>query len=78
MRVWLWDAGNWLGVTDDEDRAKLAAQASLPNGGTASVELAIAALGGRELSARYIRTGTGWTTRAAAGTITWSPQIHHP
>jgi hypothetical protein len=67
MRVWLWDAGNWLGVTDDEDRAKLAAQARLRDGGTASVELAIAALGFRELSAMYIRTGTGWTAHATAG-----------
>jgi hypothetical protein len=78
MRVWLWSAGNWRGVTDDEDRAKLAAQASLRDGGTASVELAIAALGGRELSARYIRTGCGWTARATAGHVTWSPQIPHP
>jgi hypothetical protein len=78
MRVWLWSAGNWRGVTDDEDRAKLAAQASLRDGGTAIVELAIAALGGRELSARYIRTGTGWTARATAGHVTWSPQIPHP
>jgi hypothetical protein len=78
MRVWLWSAGNWHGVTDDEDRAKLAAQASLRDGGTAHVELAIAALGGRELSAMYIRTGTGWTARAIAGSVTWSPQIPHP
>lgn len=78
MRVWLWSAGNWLGVTDDEGRAKLAAQASLRDGGTARVELAIAALGGRELSARYIRTGAGWTGHAVAGDVTWSPQIPHP
>jgi hypothetical protein len=73
MRVWLWSAGNWIGVTDDEDRAKLAAQVRLRDGGTASVELAIAALGGRELSARYIRTGAGWVACVAAGHVTWSP-----
>ncbi len=78
MRVWLWSAGNWHGVTDNEDRAKLAAQGRLRDGDTASVELAIAALGFRELSAMYIRTGTGWTARAAAGSVTWSPQIPHP
>ena len=77
MRVWLWDADNWIGVTDDEDRAKLAAQGRLRDGGTASVELAIAALGGRELSAGYIRTGDGWIARATCGNVTWSPLIHH-
>ena len=73
MRVWIWDAGTRHGVTDDADRAKLAAQAALREGETASVELAIAALGFRDLTTTYVRTGTGWTARATADAITWTP-----
>jgi len=75
MRVWIWDAGSRHGVTDSVERAKLAAQAALREGETASVELAIAALGFRELTATYVRTGTGWTARATEGAVVWTPLV---
>ena len=75
MRVWIWDAGTRHGVSDNVERAKLAAQAALREGETASVELAIAALGFRELTATYVRTGTGWTARATHGAIVWTPLV---
>jgi hypothetical protein len=75
MRVWLWDAGTRIGVTDNENRAMLAARDALRDGETATVELALAALSFREPTAMYLRTGCGWTGHAAEGGITWSPLV---
>jgi hypothetical protein len=75
MRVWLWDAGTRIGVTDNENRAMLAARDALRDGETATVELALAALSFREPTAMYLRTGCGWTGRATEGGITWSPLV---
>ena len=74
MIVWLWDAGNARGVTDDESRAQQAAQASLRGSGadTARVEGAALVTGVRTLTTVYRRTGTGWLAlRDRNGHIRW-------
>ena len=79
MIVWLWDvdgserAGH--GVTDDEQRARQAAEACLRTGQAtgAQVELAQLVNGFTALTVYYQRTGDGWTARRSAGQIIWAP-----
>jgi hypothetical protein len=75
MRVWLWDAGTRLGITDNETRAMLAATDALRDGDSATVELAIATIGFLEPSAIYLRTGRGWTARTTGAGIAWFPLL---
>lgn len=72
MATWLWESGTQLGITDDENRAKLAAAACLAGPGTARVELARLVLG-FDLAADYERAGVGWTGWASAGRVDWRP-----
>ena len=79
MTVWLWDAygpaRTGLGVTDDEVRARLAAEACLRSGGadTARVEHALLISGICVLTPGYRRTGRGWMARRRDGRVTWTP-----
>jgi hypothetical protein len=73
MRLWLWDAGNYHGVTNDEDRALECAEHWMRAGDIARVELAILTTSFQRLSAEHIRTGTGWTGHGTAGNVTWTP-----
>jgi hypothetical protein len=73
MRLWLWDAGNYHGVTNDEDCALECAEHWMRDGDIARVELAILTTSFHRLSAEHVRTGTGWTGHRAAGAVTWTP-----
>jgi hypothetical protein len=73
MRLWLWDAGNYHGVTNDEDRALECAEHWMRAGDIARVELAILTTSFQRLSAEHIRTGTGWTGHRTAHKVTWTP-----
>jgi hypothetical protein len=79
--VWLWDADGpdraVRGVTDDEERARQAAESWIVSGqaGAAQVERAQFVTGFAALTAHYKRTGHGWTARRARddGIVTWVP-----
>jgi hypothetical protein len=78
--VWLWEASgptrNGRGITDDEARARQAAEAWIRGGHTnaARVERALAALGVESLTSEYVRTGHGWVARSRDdGRIAWVP-----
>jgi hypothetical protein len=79
MIVWLWaacgPARNGIGITDDEARARQAAETFLGTGqaSSARVEMARAYLGVRTLTSGYERTGRGWTARRRDGRVTWTP-----
>lgn len=72
MRIYLWDAGNYWGVTDDADRAMAAAAVCLADGGTARVERARAVMTSG-LQPAYARLGMGWSGRLRGGRVTWAP-----
>jgi hypothetical protein len=67
--VWLWDAGNHCGVTDDRDRAMEHAEAHLPAHGTVLVEKAV--LSDSMRGYRHVRTGQRFTARLVAGSARW-------
>jgi hypothetical protein len=74
--VFLWDVptsgGTARGITDDEARARQAAEAWLRAGAdSARVERATLRHGGAWLTDGYHRTGSGWTARARDGRIKW-------
>jgi hypothetical protein len=78
--VWLWDASiparSGRGVTDDETRARQAAEAWMCSGnaGGVRVEKAFTVLGNATLTVGYERTGEGWAAqRDPGGRITWTP-----
>lgn len=80
MIVWLWDAGGAVhsgrGITDDEARARQAAEAWLRDGHAdcARVEMALTVLGAATLTFGYERTGEGWAaTGHRDGQVTWMP-----
>lgn len=80
MILWLWDADGdgrrGRGVSDDEGRARQAAEAVLRSGQAhgATVEAAVAELGLATLTTGYRRTGQGWQAlRGERGGITWEP-----
>jgi len=79
MIVWLWDAPGptccGRGVTDDEGRAREAAEACLRNGqaSIARVEQAWAVLGIQTLTSGYERIGQGWQAVLQGGGIAWEP-----
>ena len=79
--VWLWDAGSALGVTDDESRARQAAETFIHNGRAtvARVEKATLVTGIRALNPGYARTGQGWTAQPRRnGWIRWVPLLTSP
>jgi hypothetical protein len=68
--VWLWDAGNYCGVTDDRDRAMEHAEAHLPALGTVLVERATLSSGVH--GTRHIRIGEKYTASLACGRVQWT------
>ncbi len=75
MRVYLWEAGSALGVTDDHARARtLAADSMLANGADeAVVEPADFDDATRSLTAGYVRTaGRRWTARRQGRRVVWT------
>jgi hypothetical protein len=75
--VWLWDAsgpGTFRGITGDDGTARRAAAQCITSGkaDTATVEKASLTIGMSSLTARYIRTGTGWTARRSGGRVRWA------
>jgi hypothetical protein len=77
MILWVWDAcgpGHCGGVTDNDARARQAAEACITSGqaSTAKVEGARLAIG-PALTSVYARTGHGWTARRRDNRITWTP-----
>lgn len=79
--VWLWDAGTGRGVTDDESRARQAAEAFMRSGqaDTARVERASLVTEVRTLTTGYARTGQGWTAQPRRnGLIRWTPLTDAP
>ena len=80
MIVYLWDASgpdrSGRGVSDDQGRARQAAEAVLRSGQAhaARVEAAYAMLGMGMLESGYRRTGQGWQAlRGERGGIMWEP-----
>jgi hypothetical protein len=77
--VWLWDASspgrNARGVTDDDARARQAAEAWMgrSHASGARVEKALIVLASATLSPAYERTGEGWAGEHRDGRITWTP-----
>lgn len=73
------DAANFrraTGVSDDQDKARAAAEAALRTGraGTAYIERVVTATARPTLNFCYVHTGTGWWARLGqAGRITWTP-----
>jgi hypothetical protein len=64
------------GVSDDQARARNAAEALLRAGkaGTAYIECAYTAMTTSTLSLCYVRTGAGWRARLGeAGQVVWTP-----
>lgn len=64
------------GVSDDQHRARAAAEAALRRGhaSTAYVERVYTAVAAPALSLCYMRTGTGWQARLGkAGRVEWTP-----
>jgi hypothetical protein len=64
------------GVSDDQHRAREAAETALRNGhaGTAYVERVYTAVVAPALSLCYVRTGTGWQAQLGqAGRVEWTP-----
>jgi hypothetical protein len=82
MIVWLWDADGsgrrGLGVSDDQGRARQAAEACLRSGqaDAARVEAAVVVDGTCTLTAGYQRTGQGrQAQRGPRGGIRWEPLV---
>ena len=68
------------GVTDDQARARHAAELMLRTGqaGTAYIECAYTAMTAATLNFCYVRTGTGWWARVGqAGQVVWTPFTAH-
>jgi hypothetical protein len=85
MIVYLWDADGPAvcaqGVTDDEARAREAAEAYLVSGqaNVARVEKAHLVTGISALNPGYTRIGRGWTARPCRdGRIKWAPLPDSP
>jgi hypothetical protein len=74
--VFLWDVrtpgGSARGVTDDEERARLAASAWMADYGvTGRIERACPLAGGAWLTGGYRRLGTGWSAELRNGRVQW-------
>ncbi len=71
--LWLWDAGSALGVTDDDKRAREAAEACITSGQAtaARVERAVFVLASGTLTYDYRRTGMGWCAQRRDSGVKW-------
>jgi hypothetical protein len=82
--VWLWDAGSAHGISDDDARAREAAEGLIRDGRarSARVERACVVAGIQSLYTGYTRLGRGWTARPRrGGTVRWvaledEPSVH--
>lgn len=77
MLLWLWDTcgpGHCRGVTDDESKARRAAEACIARGlaTAARVEPARFAMNAG-LHASYQRTGIAWAARVSGQGVRWFP-----
>jgi hypothetical protein len=70
MYLWLWSAGNFRGVCDDQDRAMRCAGVHLSAGETVLVESARLVLGIH--GPRHIRTGHRFSARLVRGHARWT------
>jgi hypothetical protein len=71
LHVWLWTAGRWSGVTDDEQTAKERAGSHLLRGDAARVQRAVFTFGAGPVGS-YIPVGEGWKTiRPWQDPMTW-------
>jgi len=64
------------GVTDDQSRARQAAELLLRTGqaATAYIECAYTAMAAATLNSCYVRTGAGWWAQLSqAGQVVWTP-----
>jgi len=69
--VYLWDTRNGCGVTDDEARARQAAESCITgDADVARVEKAVIR-GIRMLTSGYQRTGERWLASHRDGQVTW-------
>lgn len=74
MRLWLWDAGNHCGVTDDEGRAREVAADCISGADTARVELArLVTVTTAGFEPGYERSGVGDVGRRAGNRMVWTP-----
>ena len=74
MIVWLWDAGPARGVSDDDARARTAAEGFLRSGraSTALVEGAHLVTGIQSMYSGYQRLGRGWVAvPLGGGPVRW-------
>lgn len=82
--MYLWTArgrdaapfGDASGVSDDQGRARQAAELLLQTGqaATAWVECAYTAMTAATLNSCYVRTGAGWWAQLSqAGQVVWTP-----
>jgi hypothetical protein len=69
--VWLWDAGQYLGVTGDKTQARIAAEEHIAENGTARIELALIRF--RAYSSAHERTGLGDIAVSYGHVIRWLP-----
>jgi len=68
MIVWLWDAGSAHGVSDDDARAREAAEALIRDGRATGARVEMAVMNGvRALDPGYGRLGRGWTAHPRPG-----------
>jgi hypothetical protein len=73
MYLWLWSAGSFRGVCDDQNRAMRCARAHLAAGETVLAESARLTLGIH--GPRHIRTGHTFTARLICGHARWTEVI---
>lgn len=81
MMVWLWEAGKACGVSDDDVKARDAAEAFMHAGQASSLRVEGARLltGANSLYTGYMRLGRGWTGVARqGGPVRWRPLEDEP
>jgi hypothetical protein len=80
MIVWLWDAGSAHGVSDDDARAREAAEALIRDGRALSARVEMAVMNSvRALDPGYGRLGRGWTAHPRQnGPVRWVALTDEP
>lgn len=77
MLLWLWDTsdpGQYRGITDDETKARRAAESCITRGLATAVRVESARFAmNAGLHASYQRTGNAWTARASGRGVRWFP-----
>jgi hypothetical protein len=75
--LWLWDAsepGHCIGVTDNDAKAREAAEACIASGKASSARVEGAHLVlGLALTSVYERTGMGWAAQRRDSGVSWVP-----